>query len=285
MKCTISIIGCGHVGSTLAYSLINIPELEAVINLIDIDPKLEGTYLDIAHAAIFNSNIEIEMNKYELIPESDFIFYAAGRCMNENESRLSLTKENKELAISIFSNLKLKKTAYVIVLSNPVDIISYYISKTVALAHKQVIGTGTMIDTARLKFYLNKNSTSLVLGEHGDSMVFVKAKTENFEEWEDAKRKTLSAAKIIKKWQGATYYAVSTCAVEIFKSIHYNSTITTEASVKINAHWSNLLGLTDIYISLPVKINAREIEILSLQLSENEMAALKNSALLLQKHK
>jgi L-lactate dehydrogenase len=173
----ISIIGCGNVGIRYAYALI-IKGIAREIVLVDIDRKrLEGEVMDLSHTAPYTSPVDIIAGDYEDIVDSDIIVITAGRGQKPGETRLDLVNKNVELFKEIIPKIKKQapQSIYLIV-SNPVDILSYVTYKISKKPKYEVLGSGTTLDTARFRYLLAKNCHvnannvhAYILGEHGDS--------------------------------------------------------------------------------------------------------------------
>ncbi|HBM70131.1 MAG TPA: L-lactate dehydrogenase, partial [Firmicutes bacterium] len=177
----VAIIGDGAVGSSIAYTLM----LEDFVNeiaLIDLNKdKALGDVLDMQDGLSFLKTLKVlKSGSYSLVKDSHVVIITAGVAQKEGETRLDLLKRNASIMASICDGIKpyLNKDSIVIVVSNPCDVLSYLCYKKLGLPSKQVFGSGTVLDTSRLKTLISKdtlidsrNIHTFVIGEHGDSEV------------------------------------------------------------------------------------------------------------------
>ncbi len=178
----VSIIGGGGlVGSCAAFAL-QCGGIVSGLDLIDVNGDLcRGQALDLLHGSSIAADQRIRATGYEAIPESDLICITAGLRRKPDESRLDLINRNVELFLNILSQVKAagpKKSAIVLVVSNPVDVLTYLATLQLGLPSTQVIGLGTELDSARFRSLIAESLklpptqvTATILGEHGDSMV------------------------------------------------------------------------------------------------------------------
>src|SRR5947209_16060461 len=178
----VSIIGGGGlVGSCAAFAL-QCGGVVSGIDLIDLNADLcKGQALDLLHGASLVADQRIRAVGYEAIPASDLVMITAGLRRKADESRLDLINRNVALFLGILGSVKaagLKKDAIVLVVSNPVDVLTYLATQQLGLAAHQVIGLGTQLDSARFRSLIAEalklpatQVTATILGEHGDSMV------------------------------------------------------------------------------------------------------------------
>lgn len=295
----ISIIGAGFVGSTTAYTLL-LSGLVSEIVIIDIDKaKAEGDVLDMSHGMSFLRPVNIKAGEYEDMKDSDIIIITAGANQKKGETRIDLVKKNTEIFKSIVPNIvKYSANSIVIVVTNPVDILSYVTQKISGFPSDKVIGSGTVLDTARFKYLISRhagidarNIHAYIIGEHGDTEVPVWSLTNiagmTMDEYcakcakcdgnqknkifEDVKN---SAYSIIEK-KGATYYAVALGVKRIVECIlrDENSILT------VSSLTSDRYGINDVYLSLPTVVNKNGIEhILEVPLSQTEINLLHKSS-------
>src|SRR6516162_2116988 len=178
----VSIIGGGGlVGSCAAFAL-QCAGVVSQIDLIDVNADLcKGQALDLLHGASLVADQRIRATGYEAVPQSDLVMITAGLRRKPDESRLDLINRNVELFLGILSQVKaagLKDGATVLVVSNPVDVLTYLATKQLGLPPSRVIGLGTMLDSARFRSLIAEalklpatQVTATIFGEHGDSMV------------------------------------------------------------------------------------------------------------------
>ena len=295
----VSIIGAGIVGSNIAYSLM-LKNIANEIALIDINEKLVySEILDIRHGLGILGETKIHMGSYDDIKNSNLIIITAGRNRRPQETRLDVLSDNISIAKNIAENVKrCYKQGIVIVVSNPVDVITYQIYKVLELNRNLVFGTGCILDTSRFVFsiadYLNvsiKDVDGLVIGEHGDSQVCVwsqvNIKGMNINEYcklhnikfndEDKliieKNVVNMGAEIISN-KGKTHFGISTCTAHIADAILNDKSILASVSTYLNGEY----GLKDVAISLPAIINKDGIkEFVNYELSDEERNKLKIS--------
>ena len=177
MSSKITVIGAGSVGSTIAYTLSN-GDIASEIVLIDINKeKVAGEVMDIAQGTCFRDPIIIVAGEYEDAKDSDIVIITSGIARKPGQTRIELTQTNVNILKSITPEIvKAAPNALYIIVSNPVDIMTYVFTKISGLPENQIIGSGTILDTARLRCGLSehfkvaqKNIHAYVFGEHGDT--------------------------------------------------------------------------------------------------------------------
>lgn len=277
----IVIIGCGNVGMSYAYALINqkcnIDELVLIDQNID---KANGEAMDLNHSIPYSpNNIIVKSGDYSECADATIVMIAAGANQNVGETRLDLIHKNTEIFKSIID--KVMATGFnsiFLIATNPVDAMSYITYKYSHLPASQIIGTGTSLDTARLRYILSRrfeilpqNVHAYVLGEHGDSefvawssamigSVKIDSLLSQKEKNNISKEVRESAYEIIKK-KGNTSYGIGMCLLRITNAIlnDENAIITVSAFDK------------DVYISSPCIINKKGIKRrLKIELTEEE---------------
>ncbi len=300
----VSIIGAGFVGSTTAYTLM-MSGLVSQIIIVDIDgKKAEGEAMDLNHGVSFVSPVQITAGTYADCHNSDIVIISAGANQKPGETRLDLIKKNTEIFKSIIPQVvKYCEDAILLVVTNPVDILTYVTLKISGLPQERVIGSGTVLDTSRFKFLLSehtgidiRNIHTYILGEHGDSEVaawsltnIAGIKMDEFCRYcskcdghskEEIYEKVKNAAYNIIERKGATYYAVAMGVKRIVECILRNEHSILTVSSLIN----NLYGINDICLSLPTIVTEKGIlKILELPLAATEIDLLKESANILKK--
>lgn len=192
-----------------------------------------GRILEIQHMAALHGIHHVTINDSVAFANADFIFHTAGKCMQQNQTRLDVAEGNWKLTYQIFNSISFKSSTTIIVLTNPVDVITFKIQELTRLPRNQVIGTGTLLDSARFSTNLKRHSvtnryiSAFVIGEHGDSMVPLfslldeqtKAYLNNGNLTEIIKRETIFAAKEIKRTQDYTSTGVASVATLIMEHI------------------------------------------------------------------
>ena len=284
------IIGCGNVGMSYAYALLNQKNSVNSLVLIDLDEKrIEGEVMDLNHCLSFApSKIDIKKGDYSDCKDAKIVVIAAGANQNPGETRMDLIHKNSKIFKSIVDNVMASGfNGVFLVATNPVDIMSYLVYKYSKLPFTQVIGTGTSLDTSRLRYLIAdkliinpKNIHAYVVGEHGDSEFVLWSsayigtqKINDFlsnQEKGEIYNKVKNAAYEIIDRKGATYYGIGMCLVKITDAIlnDKNCVITV----------SNYIPEYDIYIGLPMVIGSNGIkQRLRVQLDNEEIEKMKLS--------
>lgn len=296
----IAIIGAGNVGASTAFAM----SLNQMVNemvLIDVaKERAIGEAMDISHGLSFLGQMSVYGGDYSDCSDCDAIVITAGLGRKPGETRIDLAKKNLAIAKDITENvMKYYTRGVILVVSNPVDILTYYIQHWSGLPVGKVFGSGTVLDSSRFRFLLSRmlnidvrNVHGYIIGEHGDSQLPLWSAThiagknvmEFFNEpkygiTEEAKNAIvedvkISGAEIIKK-KGATYYAIAVAVNTILESLLKNqNTIRTVSSVIEGAY-----GISDVALSLPSIVNAGGIKVIDdLKLTDEEQKALEFSA-------
>lgn len=305
MECSFkaSVIGCGNVGITAAYAMIlNQIPTEIVLVSRDVE-KARGEKLDLDHCIPFLGSTKITAtDNYDDIAGSRFVVVTAGAAQKDGETRLDLVKKNLAIIDDIIPKvLAVAPQAVILIVSNPVDILTY---RAIQLAGEQtgrIFGSGTMLDTARFRFHLSEalrvNPRSIhtyILGEHGDSsfptiasatvggqplLTFPNVTQEMVLE---AFQRARNAAYEIIKAKGATFYAIGVVITKIMESIFYDSRSVLPVSYMVNQYY----GVSDVSLSVPCIIGHSGIsQVLQVELSEEEQRQLQQSAEVLKSHR
>lgn len=273
MKLIISIVGFGNIGKTIAPLLLNYKIYSFHINIVDTDSKVKGAILDVEHAAELTENHKVSFNNEELLNNSDFIFHCAGASVPKGKSRLVSCQASIEITEAVFLNYKPYKKPFIIVVANPVEIISYITQKITALPKENIIGTGTLLDSIRMNYsakQMNGNISkvdSILLGEHG-STAFLSEQLSTVDSipfhsfFDTSKVEKLmglvkSSASEIKETQKATIYGVGFCAIQIFESLLSSEVRKFPISTFIPESLSNVLGESKIYLSLLSELSSK----------------------------
>lgn len=297
----VTLIGFGNVGSSLSLLLLN-NKHDLRLNVMEPDEKSEGAFLDLAHGMQLYQKKELYVNDEDLFLNADFIFFTAGIPNVHGGSRLSTAKQNIQIAKNVFEHRTFVKTPYIIVITNPVDIITHAVYQYSGLPPEHVIGTGTFLDSIRLAYYLSTVSNykandfdAFVLGEHGSSQVPIYSLTKlkgqpilensefSAEDFDLAQKLTRDAAYQIRETQMGTTYGVAKCAEVLLGFLLGEGEHLLTLSMLTNEHYRLLLNLDhDIYIGLPVTIKKGKAEIYNeIVLSVEEYDAYKKSAAIL----
>ena len=274
-KRKIAILGTGNVGATIAYTL-TLSGLCSEIVLVDINKeKAEGEALDLTQCAACVPSVKVWSGEYEDVAGSDIVVVTFGVGRKPGQSRLDLAKINVGILKSVMPNVaKIAPDAIYVIVSNPVDVLTYVTMKCTGLPANQVIGTGTLLDSNRLSQAVASycgvditNVNSYVLGEHGDACMApwslctisgypVKEYCKKFmgvsEEELDEKLAGIyegmvqSGAKVIKA-KGATFYAIAASAVKLIKAILSDTATILPLSHMLNGEY----GAKDLAMGVP----------------------------------
>jgi len=299
----VSIIGCGNVGMRYAYALMLKGVVRQIV-LVDVDKnRLEGEVMDLSHGAPYISPVEIIAGDYPDIKNSDLVVITAGRKNRPGQTRLDLAKDNVELYRKIIPEIvKYASSSILLIVTNPVDVLSYTAYKLSSKPANKVIGSGTVLDTARFRFLLgrqcevdSRNIHAYILGEHGDSEfpVWSRAMIGGvlFKDYCPICKKSStcqcdkeldnifievrdSGYKIIERKQ-ETSYGIGLALVRITEAI-----INDEKSIlPVSSLVEDYLGINDVYLSLPAVIDKEGVrEVLKIELDPEEKQAFKKSA-------
>lgn len=295
-----AMIGCGFVGSASAFALMQ-SGLFSELVLIDANhDKAEGEAMDIAHGLPFAGQMKIYAGDYDDIVDAAVIIVTAGAAQKPGETRLDLVNKNVNIFKSIIPEIaKRNYKGILLIVANPVDILTYTAVKLSGLPENRVIGSGTVLDTARLKYALgehlevdSRSVHSFIIGEHGDSEIVAWSSTNvsgipvndfcelrghfNHEEAmhriaDDVKN---SAYDIIEK-KGATYYGIAMSAKRICECIMRDE----KSILPISSMMHGEYGISDICLSMPTVVGREGVETrVPIQLNEQEESALSASA-------
>jgi len=299
----VAIVGTGNVGATFAYTLV-LTGLAAEIVLIDANQKkAEGEAMDLNHAVPLAQTARVWVGDYKDCAGAAVTVIAAGANQKPGETRLDLTAKNANIFRQIVPQVAENNPhGIILVATNPVDVLSYVTWKISGLPKQRVLGSGTILDTARFRFLLSqyfevdpRSVHAYIIGEHGDSEVPVwslaniagmrfpvfctqmgkgcddQALHQIFEQTRDA------AYDIIER-KGATFYAVATGLIRIVEAILRDQNTVLSVSSLIEDYY----GINDVFLSLPSVVDQGGVErILRLTLSDQEIEGLQNSARLL----
>lgn len=275
------IIGAGYVGSTLAFSLMQ-TSMISELAIIDINPeKVEGEVMDLNHGLPFAKPMTIKVGTYEDCKDADLIVMTAGPSIQPGGTRLDLAKQNANIMESVmYEIVKHTRDAIILVASNPVDILTQVAVESVGYDPKKVIGSGTVLDSARFRYLLSqhcdidaRNIHGYILGEHGDSEVAAWSLTNisgtrldaycetcinhcDTEAREEIFRKVRDAGYDVIARKDATQYGVSLAIRRIIEAILRNeNSILTVSSVLQGQY-----GINGIALSVPTIVNSEGIK-------------------------
>lgn len=300
-----AIIGCGFVGASSAFSLLQKGIFSELV-LIDANKeKAEGEAMDISHGRPYAHPMKIYAGSYDDISDCSLIIITAGANQKPGETRLDLVHKNVAIFKSIIPEItKRGFEGILLIVANPVDILTYAALKISGYPKERVFGSGTVLDTARFRYLLSEHlqvaSRSVhanIIGEHGDSELAA---------WSDARVGGLpihdfcelrghydhdsamerifnsvrnSAYEIISK-KHATYYGIAMAVVRICSAIVRDE----QSIMPVSSLMTGEYGIQDVVLSIPSVVDANGIEtVVPIELSEQELDALRNSAAVLKK--
>ena len=303
MSSKITIIGAGSVGSTIAYTLAH-DEIASEIVLIDINKeKVEGEVMDIEQGTCFRSPVSLVAGDYADAKDSDIVIITSGIARKPGQTRIELTQTNVNILKSITPQIvKEAPDAKYIIVSNPVDIMTYVFTKISGLPENQIMGSGTILDTARLRYGLSEhfkvaqgNIHAYVFGEHGDTSfipwtgAYISGlSTDEYYEEMKAHGKDVkpldkeamleyvqkSGGKVIAK-KGATFYAVSATVCQLVGLILAASDSLATVSSMLHGEY----GIEDVRLSTLTLVGPNGIQgKVQMRMNKEEVALLKKSA-------
>ncbi|PGT77676.1 L-lactate dehydrogenase [Bacillus sp. AFS040349] len=288
------LIGTGLVGSSYAFAMLNQGVSEELV-LIDLNKeKSEGDVMDLNHGLAFApSSTRIWFGDYEDCKDADIVVLCAGANQKPGETRLDLVDKNLKIFKNIVKNVMDNEfNGIFIVATNPVDILSYAVWKYSGLHQSQVIGSGTILDTARFRYLLaehfdvdTRNVHAYIIGEHGDTELPVWSHADiggmpildtvtDQEVLDHLFVSVRDAAYQIIERKGATYYGIAMGLVRLTKAIIHNENSILTVSCFLNGEY----GEKDVYIGVPAIVNSKGIKkVLDLKLNEKETKQFKHS--------
>ncbi len=295
----VALIGCGFVGSASAFAIMQSGLFSEMV-LIDANTdKAEGEALDIAHGLSYAKPMQIYAGKYEDISDAAIIVISAGANQKPGETRLDLVKKNISIFRSIMGELnRVKVEGILLIVANPVDILTAAAQKLSGLPENRVFGSGTVLDTARFKYLLGehldvdaRNVHAFILGEHGDSEIAVwssanisgipvnefcelKGHFDHEKAMKEIADNVKNAAyEIIQKKQ-ATYYGIAMSVRRICEAVIRDEKSILPVSRMIHGEY----GLDGMALSLPAIVGKDGVEAaVPAKLSDEELAALRKS--------
>ena len=289
----VAIVGAGNVGATFAYALL-LSGLAAEIVLVDANQaKAEGEAMDLNHTVPFTYPTRIWAGSYADCAGADVTVIAAGAAQKPGETRLDLVKKNTAIFRQIVPEVvRNNPNGILAIATNPVDVLTYVAWKLSGLPAQRVMGSGTILDTARFRYLLSqhfgvdpRSVHAYIIGEHGDSEVpvwslaniagmrlpaFCAAQGVPCDQsvMDDIFRQTRDAAYSIIKRKGATYYAVAAGLMRMMEAILRNQSTVLSVSSLIKDYY----GLSDICLSLPVVVDRGGVDrVLRLDLTTEEI--------------
>jgi L-lactate dehydrogenase len=294
------VIGTGHVGSSYAFSLIN-QNLTDEMVLIDLNKeKTEGDAMDLNHGVPFGAPTKIWAGEYADCADADLVVITAGANQQPGETRLDLIEKNAKIFKNIVTSVMDSGfDGIFLIATNPVDVLSYATWKYSGLPMERVIGSGTILDTARFRFMLGeyfdldvRNVHGYIMGEHGDTELPVWSQTrigsehigrymEKYkpegtqQDLDDMFINVRDAAYHIIERKGATHYAIAMGLARLTKAILRNEHSILTVSTLMKGEY----GLDDLYIGVPAVVSRQGIEkVIEIDLNKEEEEKLNHSA-------
>ena len=302
-KGKVVLVGTGFVGMSMAYSMLNRGGVNELI-LIDIDKnKTIGEEMDLSHGLPFApQKMVIKAGDYEECKDAQIVVITAGVAQKPGQTRLELAEINAKIMKQVTESIMASGfNGVIVVASNPVDLMTYVVSKVSGLPKSKVLGSGTVLDTARLRYLMadylkvsSKNIHAYIMGEHGDSSfvpwdhAYVGCKKVKdvmkdnklpIEHLDEIHKGVVNAAYEIIEKKKATYYGIGMGLNRIVRAIldNENSILTVSTYLKDGEY-----GQDDIYIGVPAVVNSNGVrEILNLNLTEKEQEKLDESCKIL----
>ena len=296
----VAVIGCGFVGSSSAFALMQSGLFSEMV-LIDADTKrAEGEAMDISHGISFARPMQIYAGNYDDITDAAIIVITAGANQKPDETRLDLIKKNAAIMKSIVGEIKKRDFGGILlIVSNPVDILTLIALKESGYPSNRVIGSGTVLDTGRFKYLLgehldvdSRSVHAIIIGEHGDSELAAWSnarigglKVNDFCELrghfnhEQSMKKIFenvrnSAYEIIER-KHATYYGIAMAVKRICEAIVRNE----KSILPVSSLMTGEYGLNDVVLSIPAVVDETGVQkVIPIELNDEELTKLKDSA-------
>ena len=296
----VAVIGCGFVGASIAFALMQRGLFSEMV-LLDVDQaKAEGEAMDLSDGLPYAASMDIYAGTYDDVTDCALIVLTAGVNQKPGETRLDLISRNIQILQSIVPQIRARKfDGILLVVTNPVDVLTYAAWRLSGLPAQRVIGSGTVLDTARLKQLLgqhlqvdSRNVHAFIIGEHGDSELAVWSGSNvsglNLDDFcrlrgmqnDPAAMQALyetvrnSAYEIIRR-KGATYYGIAMAVSRIAECIVKDEHAVLPVSVVLHGEY----GLEELSLSIPAILGSNGVEqVLEIPLNRSERMALTNSA-------
>ena len=297
-KC--AVIGCGYVGATTAFALLQSGLFSEMVPIDQNGKKALGEAMDLSHSVPFVNRVEVVAGNYPDLSDCALVIITAGAGQAPGETRLDLVHKNVAIFHSIIPQIiRYNRDCILLVVSNPVDILTYVTLRLSGFPPQRVIGSGTVLDTSRLEFLLGahfevdpRNVHAFMIGEHGDTELPVYSSANvsgiDFDHFcqscdRSCDQETLrriyeevknSAYRVIEN-KGATYYAIALAVLRIVEALMRDEHSVLTVSVLPEGHYD----LNDLCIGLPAIVGRRGIErVLDVPLDEGEFGLLQKSA-------
>ncbi|XP_058264825.1 L-lactate dehydrogenase B-B chain [Hemibagrus wyckioides] len=301
-KNKVTVVGVGQVGMACAVSIL-LQELADELALVDVmEDKLKGEMLDLQHGSLFFKTPKIVSGKdYSVTANSRIVVVTAGVRQQEGESRLNLVQRNVNVFKHIIPQIiKYSPNCILIVVSNPVDVLTYVTWKLSGLPKHRVIGSGTNLDSARFRYLMAErlgihasSFNGWILGEHGDSSVPVWSganvagvnlqklnpdigKDGDKENWKETHKLVVDSAYEVIRLKGYTNWAIGLSVADLIESLIKNLNRVHPISTMVKG----MYGISDqVFLSLPCVLNSRGVSsVINMNLTQDEVSQLKKSA-------
>ena len=296
----VAVIGCGFVGSSSAFALMQSGLFSEMVLIVADTKRAEGEAMDISHGISFARPMQIYAGNYDDITDAAIIVITAGANQKPDETRLDLIKKNAAIMKSIVGEIKKRDFGGILlIVSNPVDILTLIALKESGYPSNRVIGSGTVLDTGRFKYLLgehldvdSRSVHAFIIGEHGDSELDAWSnarigclKVNDFCElrghfnheqsmkkiFEDVRN---SAYEIIER-KHATYYGIAMAVKRICEAIVRNE----KSILPVSSLMTGEYGLNDVVLSIPAVVGETGVQkVIPIELNDEELTKLKDSA-------
>lgn len=301
----VAVIGCGFVGSSSAFALMQAGLFSEIV-LVDLDRKrAEGEAMDISHGSLFSSSVRVYAGDYEDVADAAVVVVTAGAAQKPGETRLDLVNKNSKIVKSVVEELnRVDFQGIMLIVSNPVDILTKVAQEVSNLPANRVLGSGTTLDTARLRRKLGEHLSvdsrsvhAFIIGEHGDSEIAAWSSANvsgvplstmcemrgHFDHNKNtqtiAEQVKNSAYEIIER-KHATYYGIAMVVKRICQAIVLDEKSIFPVSIQMSGEY----GLENVVLSMPAILGENGVECsIPISLDENEVSKLHESADILKK--
>lgn len=298
---TVAIIGVGNVGSAVAYGILNHGICDDVYLVDKNFEKAKSEAIDLENSIEFlNRNMKVYAKNFEDLGNVDVVVLAASAPYKEEETRLQMFESSKKIIDSVVPKIMASGfDGIFVVITNPVDIMSYYVHKLSGLPKSRVIGTGTALDSARLKNFLSeitkvdpRSIHGFTMGEHGDSqmipwsvlriggklwsdiLVDNPSISNKIEKIDSVREKITKMGWKIMEHKGSTNYGIASTTVGIIKAIMHDE----NKIIPVSTYLDGEYGINDIFISVPSIINKSGVkEVVEIKMTDEEWSEFNNS--------
>ncbi|HTX87476.1 MAG TPA: L-lactate dehydrogenase [Bacteroidales bacterium] len=300
------VVGAGAVGSTYCYALAQSGLSEEIVVIDKNEDLARGQVLDLVHGKPFFPNVDIRTGTEEDYAGAQLVVVTAGSNMKPGETRIQLLQKNASTMRNVAGEIaKRQCKGVMLIVSNPVDVLTYVALQTTGWDRGRVIGSGTVLDSARFRYLLAMhcnvdvhNVHAYILGEHGDSEFAAWSMTniagirideycpvcENCSDWKEERKKIVQevrdSAYHIINYKGSTHYGVGMAMIRITEAILRNQ----QSILSVSSLLTGEFGIRDVCLSVPCIVSGNGVvRIVQSPLAPDESAALKNSAEVLSK--